>query len=392
MQVRYQDRLPRYECGHSRADHVATPLCGSVRADTIDAVAADALLAAVEPRPGRSGAGRRRQVSIRRQRSVRAAELAAERARYDADRAERAFLACEPENRLVARTLEARWETRLADLAIAEAALAAQHSAQPELPAPDQLAATVADLPALWADPATSDKDRKRLLRALLADVTITPDGQDRTQILIGLRWKSGASQQIQVTRRENAFQLRCTDPAAIELARRIGPGLDNNALAAALNDARHRTGTGQPFDAVAAANLRAYHHIPYPGLLQTASSPPARSPSCIGVSTGTVHYWINARHLTARRGPAGRWCIPFPPETWKQPAATAPPAHPTSTTTPARLPGSTGNSASPRSPAVSASSPTSSTRGPNGATCPPAAAAAAACGSTSLPTPNTPA
>ena len=49
MQVRYQDRLPRYECGHSRADHVATPLCGSVRADTVDAVAADALLEAVAP-------------------------------------------------------------------------------------------------------------------------------------------------------------------------------------------------------------------------------------------------------------------------------------------------------------------------------------------------------
>ena len=53
----------------------------------------------------------------------------------DADRAERAFLACKPENRLVARTLEARWETRLADLATTEAALAAQRSAQPELPA-----------------------------------------------------------------------------------------------------------------------------------------------------------------------------------------------------------------------------------------------------------------
>src|SRR6516225_5373882 len=127
MQVRYQDRLPRYECGHSRADHVATPLCGSVRADTIDAVAADALLAAIAPEQVTLALAAAEQVTIRRQRSVRAAELAAERARYDAGRAERAFLACEPENRLVARTLEARWESRLAGLADAEAALAAQH-------------------------------------------------------------------------------------------------------------------------------------------------------------------------------------------------------------------------------------------------------------------------
>lgn len=315
MQVRYQDCYPRYECSRSRHDHVATPLCGSVRADTIDAVAADALLAAVQPGRVALALAAAEEVTARRQRSVRAAELAAERARYDADRAGRAFLACEPENRLVARTLEARWETRLADLADAEAALAAQRSAQPELPAPDALAATVADLPALWADPATADKDRKRLLRALLADVTITPDGQDRTQILVGLRWKSGASQQIPATRRKNAYQLRSTDPAAIELARKIGPGLDNNALATELNDAGHRTGTGQPFDATAAANLRNYHRIPYPGLLEDGELTPRQVAGRLGVPAGTVHYWIRNGFLAARRGPAGRWCIPFPPD-----------------------------------------------------------------------------
>ena len=315
MQVRYQDRLPRYECGHSRADHVATPLCGSVRADTIDAVAARALLAAVAPDQVTLALAAAGEVTARRQRSVRAAELAAERARYDAERAERAFLACEPENRLVARTLEARWETRLAGLADAEAALAAQRSAQPELPAPAQLAGIVADLPALWADAATSDRDRKRLLRALLADVTITPDAEDRTRVLVGLRWKSGASQQVPVTRRKNAIQLRSTDPAAIGLARHIGPHLDNNALAAALNDAGHRTGTGQPFDATAAANLRNYHRIPYPGLLEAGELTPRQVAELTGVSAGTVHYWIRSGDLAARRGPAGRWCIPFPPE-----------------------------------------------------------------------------
>jgi hypothetical protein len=286
-----------------------------VRADTIDAVAAQALLAAVAPEQVALALAAAGEVTARRQRSVRAAELAAERARYDADRAERAFVACEPENRLVARTLEARWEARLADLADAGAALAAQRSAQPELPAPEQLAATIADLPALWADAATSDRDRKRMLRALLADVTITPDAGDRSRILVGLRWKSGASQQVPVTRHKNAIQLRSTDPAAIALARRTGPGLDNNALAAALNDAGHRTGTGQPFDATAAANLRNYHRIPYPGLLEDGELTPWQAAEMAGVSTATVHYWISSGHLAARRGPAGRWCIPFPPD-----------------------------------------------------------------------------
>ena len=315
MQVRYQDRYPRYECSHSRADHVAAPLCGSVRADTIDEAVTAALLAAVGPAQVALALAAAEEVTTRRQRSVRAAELAAERARYDADRAERAFLACEPENRLVARSLEARWETRLADLAEAEAALAAQRSARPDLPSPAQLAATVADLPALWPAPTTSDKDRKRLLRTLLGDVTLTPSASNPASLSVGLRWKSGASQQVQVTRRKNAIQLRATDPAAIELACRIGPVLDNNALAAALNDAGHRTGTGQPFDGVAAANLRNYHHIPYPGLLEDGELTPRQVAQRTGVSTGTIHYWINAGYLAARRGPAGRWAIPFPPD-----------------------------------------------------------------------------
>jgi DNA invertase Pin-like site-specific DNA recombinase len=315
MQVRYQDRYPRYECSHSRAGHTATPLCGSVRADTVDEAVVPALLAAVGPGQVALALAAAEEVTTRRQRSVRAAELAVERARYDAGRAERAFLACEPENRLVARSLEARWEARLTGLADAEAALATQRSAQPGLPSPGQLAVTIAGLPALWPAPTTSDKDRKRLLRTLPGDVTITPSASDPAQIPAGLRWKSGASQQLQVTRRKSAAQLRVTDAAAIELTRRIGPALDNNALAAALNQAGHRTGTGQPFDGAAAANLRSYHHIPHPGLLEDGEHTPRQAAQLIGVSTGTIHYWINAAYLHARRGPAGRWAIPLPPD-----------------------------------------------------------------------------
>ncbi|MEV1005454.1 MerR family DNA-binding transcriptional regulator [Nonomuraea sp. NPDC050202] len=86
-------------------------------------------------------------------------------------------------------------------------------------------------------------------------------------------------------------------------------------ALAAALNAAGHRTGTGQPFDGVAAANLRHYHHIPYPGLLHDGELTPRQVATRVGVSIGTIHYWINAGYLPAPRGPANRWAIPFPPE-----------------------------------------------------------------------------
>jgi predicted DNA-binding transcriptional regulator AlpA len=267
------------------------------------------------PRPARAGPGRRR-AGHRPPPAIGPRRRAGGRTRpYQADRAERAFHACEPENRLVVRSLEARWETALAALAEAKAALATQQASRPPLPSPQQLCDSVADLPALWASPSTSDKDRKRLLRTLLGDVTITPSTQDRTQLSVGLRWKSGATERRQVTRRTSAIRLHNTDPAAIALAHQLGPGMDNTSLAAALNTAGHTTGTGQPFDVDSAANLRHYHRIGYPDLLKDGELTPRQVAQRVGVSKGTVHYWIATGFLPARRGHAGRWCVPFPPD-----------------------------------------------------------------------------
>ena len=123
-----------------------------------------------------------------------------ERARYDADRAERAFHAAEPENRLVVRTLEARWEARLAALAEAEAALAATRNAAPPLPARADLQALIGDLPRLWHADTTTARDRKRLLRTLIADVTVLPE-TDRAKVRVGIRWHTGATDEITADR-----------------------------------------------------------------------------------------------------------------------------------------------------------------------------------------------
>src|SRR5256885_798925 len=120
----HPDRRPAYECS-SRADRLTTPTCRSVAAATVDDAVAGMLLDVLTPEQVALALAAADEVAGRHQRVSRAAELAVERARYDADRAERAFCACEPENRLVARSLEARWEARLAFLAEAEQALQA---------------------------------------------------------------------------------------------------------------------------------------------------------------------------------------------------------------------------------------------------------------------------
>ena len=139
-------------------------------------------------------------MTSRHQRISRAAELAVERARYEADRAERAFSAVEPENRLVARSLEARWEAKLTALAEAGQALEDARDALPPLPGRAELEKLAADLPALWHAPATSARDRKRLLRTLIADVTLLPE-PDPGMVRIGIRWHTGATDELRVGR-----------------------------------------------------------------------------------------------------------------------------------------------------------------------------------------------
>jgi len=216
MGVKYTGDCRAYYACRSRPDRQATPGCQHVSAATIDAVVATALFTALAPAELDLAIAAAGEVTGRRARATRAAELAVQRASYQADRAERAFHACEPENRLVARSLEARWEARLTELTEAQATLAAQLADQAPLPSPDQLRDTAASLPALWHAPTTSGKDRKRLLRTLLGDITLMP-AADPDHLRIGLRWNSGATEELLTQRYQQKPRI---NRAALDLAR----------------------------------------------------------------------------------------------------------------------------------------------------------------------------
>ena len=144
-----------YECGHSRADHINTPGCRSVKATVVDELIARRLLEALAPEEIALALAAADEVADRRARSTRAVELRVERARYEAIRAERAFHACEPENRLVARSLETRWEHKLRELNDAEAELAEQSAVHRSHRASSSRRSR-ATCPKLWAAESTA--------------------------------------------------------------------------------------------------------------------------------------------------------------------------------------------------------------------------------------------
>ena len=309
----HTDARPSYDCS-SRRDQLTTPSCRSVVAACVDAAVAGALLDALTPGQVALALSAAGEVAGRHQRASRAAELAVERARYDADRAERAFCAVEPENRLVARSLEARWEARLAALAEAEQALQAAQDTLPPLPSRDDLEKLAADLPALWNAPTTSARDRKRLLRTLIADVTVLP-GPDQAKVRIGIRWHAGATDELTIDRPAHTGTARRTPAAAIELVTRLGPATSNDELVTRLNAAGHRTGHGRPFDIDAVQWIRHAYKIPVPDPYRPGEISVAEAARKLGCSTSVIYHWIHTGQLTARRGSASRFCIP-----WNQP------------------------------------------------------------------------
>jgi DNA invertase Pin-like site-specific DNA recombinase/predicted DNA-binding transcriptional regulator AlpA len=301
-----------YDCAYSRGDRVATPACRSINAATVDHIVATRLLQVLGPEEVALALAAADEVAERRGRATRASELAVERARFDADRAERAFHACEPENRLVARTLESRWEMKLGALAEVEAALATVKASLPTLPPRAELEALAADLPALWSAPSTSDKDRKRLLRTLVADVTLTSEAGD--ELRIGVRWRSGATELI-TTRRPAPFETLRTPQPAADLIIQLGPSMSDQELVRELNARGLKTGAGRPFDVAAVKWVRYTHHVPCPSPLKPGELRVDAVAARLGISVSAVYYWIEHGQLPARHCPSGKWCVSFTPE-----------------------------------------------------------------------------
>ena len=300
---------PSYEC--ARTDRLTTPACRSVAAATVDDAVAGALLDALTPEQVTLALAAADEVAGRHQRASRAAELAVERARYEADRAERAFGQVEPENRLVARSLEARWEARLAALAEAEQALQAAQDTLTPLPSRAELEKLAADLPGLWNAPTTSARDRKRLLRTLIADVTLLPE-PDHGKARIGIRWHTGATDVLIADRPLPPGPARRSPSPAVEMVRRLGPTTDTRDLAERLNTAGLVTGHGKPFDVAAVQWIRHAYKIPAPSSYAPGELSVAQAAGRLGCSTGVVYYWLKTGQLAARRGAGNRLCIPW--------------------------------------------------------------------------------
>jgi DNA invertase Pin-like site-specific DNA recombinase/transposase-like protein len=233
----------------------------------IDAAVTAAFLAALQPVALQACLEAARQLEEGHDAALDQWRRQAEQARYQAARAERRYQAVDPDNRLVARGLENAWEKALTELAAAEAELTRRQAARPRALTAAEHAAILAlgdDLGAVWDAPATTDKDRKQLLRTLLEEVNITiRRDHDAARADLVLRWKGGAISELTIPIKRTTQQRLRTSEDTISLVRRLALHYPDAKIAWILNRQHRTTARGLSFTASRVQSLRHHWHIP---------------------------------------------------------------------------------------------------------------------------------
>ncbi len=325
MYVRYGRRGQRaaYVCSTLRSDY-GLPLCQTTAAAEVEAWVAEELLAALQPAALAASLAAAAEVETRRQQLGQHWEQRLERARYEAQRAARQYHACEPENRLVIRTLEQEWEERLQDLQRLEGEFERFVRSQPRsLDEAEQarIRQLAEEVPALWQSPTTTPADRRQLARLLLERVVLHVDpGEDR--VAVRLEWAGGAVREATIQRAVNGYREQRDWPRLVaRLTALHRRGFSPAEIATALN----RGGFRPPKRAVrftASMVRRLLHEL---GLRPRVPRHSAEAAGLqgeeqwlqdlarqLGLSPHTLHGWRKKGWLQARQvgGRGGPWAV----------------------------------------------------------------------------------
>ncbi len=230
-------------------------------------------------------------------------QLRLERARYEADRAFRQYDATEPENRLVARTLERRWNEKLQHLAELEEAYSLAHQVQRlELTQlqRQQILQLASDIPTLWHAPTTTNQERKEILGLLVKQVALTPIDAPKRSTRIQILWHTGATSELIATRPTNADKFR-TPTEVIQLIEELAIGRTDTEIANELNLRGLVNANGRAFTKKGIAWIRWKYGIDKPlsdpnvakvGVSSEGYYSTSALAEKLGVGIHTIHYW----------------------------------------------------------------------------------------------------
>jgi hypothetical protein len=188
------------------------PTCPGVQAAVLDRCVAHQVLRGLEPAAVELSLQARRDVARERARLVQHWQQQVQCARYEVDLAERRYQAVDPANRLVAATLEQRWEEALRHARqLQEAYERFLRETPPQLHAEEweRIRAVAADIPALWQAAGTTNRDRQAIIRCLVDRVVVHVQ-RDSEYVQVSIHWAGSSLSQHEVIRPVRTYaQLR---------------------------------------------------------------------------------------------------------------------------------------------------------------------------------------
>jgi DNA invertase Pin-like site-specific DNA recombinase len=312
MDARYgKVSSPYYRCRHDHS--YGAKECWSVVGKPLDRAVEELFLETMVPAELEVSLAVEREVTEQSEALDKHWRLRIEQARYEARQAERRYKAVDPDNRVVARTLEREWEQRLEQLDQLERQREdARRRRVVDLSVEDRakIRALARDLPRVWRAGSTQQSERKAMLRLVIEAISLYPIDVPRRSTRVRVAWKSGAVSELVVERPEHG---RVTPKVVVERVRELAArGLRDGQVAEQLNAEGARTGANQPWTPWAVAWVRAREQIPYTALPVRRAPVPDRDKkgrfSVAGaarhfqVSLHVVRGWIRTGRVKAKR------------------------------------------------------------------------------------------
>jgi DNA invertase Pin-like site-specific DNA recombinase len=305
--VRYSGNgglYPTYLCGAKHREGMSTKDCMSVRCDPLDVAVAEQVLDALQPAELELAMSVLTNLEGRDQALMHQWRMRLERAEYEAALAERRYQEADPSNRLVTSTLERWWNEALLRVEEIKYQKAEAQHRMAQVITEEQRAEVMTlarELPRLWNAPSTSAKDRKRMLRLLIKDITVEKRLAPK-QAVLHIRWQGGACSDVTVELPlPLADRVRCCE-VTVARVRALARNLSDALIAQQLNREGVRSPLGKEFNDSMVRWIRWRHAIPAPMFKKAEELTVPQIAKRFGVSVSKVHYWIARKILAARQ------------------------------------------------------------------------------------------
>jgi hypothetical protein len=308
--------IVRYHCRGAQREAIASK-CICFGGQRVDQAVAAALLDVVQPKAIEAALVAFDRIANERADQVRAVSLELEQARYEARLSARRYEAVDPDKRLVAAELEARWNDALAREHEAEARLVGLRDAFAGTTDVDRpmLLSLADNLGAVWSSPAADMRLKQRITRLLIHE--IVADVQPSTnEIVLVIHWMGGRHTELRVMKKKAGEHSRCTTTEALDVVRRMAGRWPDDQIASTLNRLRLRTGADHTWNAARVYAVRQRLELP----AYKADADPTASSTVtleqaahrLGVSNTLVRNLIARGELTATQvTPAAPWEVP---------------------------------------------------------------------------------